>query len=106
MTLSPLFIARHDGFGSFEYFVLAHRHCKFEEQLPVDGLDVVEGHSVRTDDSPQHIVDTVHAFLLLQLSEQLLQVVLLVPRPNKAFRSADGDLGEQISIVPDNIRKY
>ena len=106
MTLSPLFIARHDGFGSFEYFVLAHCHRKFEQELPVDRLDVVEGHSVWTDNSPQHIVNAVHSFLLLQLSEQLLQVVLLVPRPNKAFRSADGDLGEQISIVPDNSRKY
>ena len=105
MTLSPLLSAGHDGLGSLEYLVLAHRHGQLQQELPVHRLDVVEGHSVRTDDSPQHIVNTVHAFLLLQLSEQLLQVVLLVPRPNKAFRSADGDLGEQISIVPGNIRK-
>ena len=52
MTLSPLLSAGHDGLGSLEYLVLAHRHGKLQQELPVDRLDVVEGHSVRTDDPP------------------------------------------------------
>ena len=78
----------HNCLGPLEDLILAHSHCQLEQQLPVDRLDVVEGHPVGADHPSQHVVNALHPFLLLQFSEELLQIVL-VARFHKTFCSAD-----------------
>ena len=76
LILHFLFLLMNNVFRSLENFILTHGHRQFEQKLPVNRFDFVEGDSVRTDDLLQDVVDALDSLLLLQLPEQLLQVVL------------------------------
>jgi hypothetical protein len=77
LLLPGLLVVSHNCLRPLKDLILAHRHCQLEQQLPIDRLDVVEGHPVGTDHPSQHVVNALHTLLLLQFSEELLQIVLV-----------------------------
>jgi len=88
LLLPGLLVVSHNCLRTLKDLILAHSHCQLEQQLPVNWLDVVEGHPVGADHPPQHVVNALHAFLLLQFSEELLQIVL-VARFHKTLCSSN-----------------
>ena len=97
LLLPGLLVVGHNCLRPLKDLILAHRHCQLKQQLPVDRLDVVEGHPVGADDPLQHIVNALHSFLLLQFSEELLQIVL-VACFHKTLCSSNGNLCKEVPI--------
>ena len=78
LLLVLLLLLRDDILRPLEDLVLTHRHGQLEQKLSVDGLYLIEGHAVGRDDLLQDIINALHAFLLFQLPEKLLQIVLTI----------------------------
>jgi hypothetical protein len=66
-----LLLPPHDALRSLIQLVFRERHGELQQELLVDGLEIVEGHSVGVDYGIQDLVERVEVLLQSELVEEL-----------------------------------
>jgi len=68
-----LLLAPHNVLGALEELVLGKRDGQLEQELLVDGLQVVEGHAVGVDDGVQDVVQRVEVLVQAKFVKQFAE---------------------------------